>query len=176
MPVTAQRDLQGAEQFLGVQAPGGVGAAAVHEDAHAIAGQALGRQQKPGQVAFLAGIGGPVDVHRHGRRLQARAQGLGEACQFLCTFFLVPQQHQEGAELGILDLLIEQHAHGIAGFFAGQAAGAALAFAEDAHELGEWVLGRGFGGQRAVVGHMQLVGLGRPASLAASLAGVPLNR
>jgi hypothetical protein len=49
--------------------------------------------------------------------------------------------------------------------------GAALAFAENPHELGERVFGGRFEGQRWVVGHKQFVGLGRPASFAASLAG-----
>ncbi|MCY1416913.1 hypothetical protein D9M71_324300 [compost metagenome] len=85
--------------------------------------------------------------------MQAFAQGLGEAGHFLRAFFLVAQQHQEGAELGVLDLVVEHHAHGGAGFFARQVAGATLAFAEDPHELGERVLGRRFEGQRWVVGH-----------------------
>ncbi|MCY1399877.1 hypothetical protein D9M71_149450 [compost metagenome] len=176
LPVTAEWNLQSIEQLLGVKTPGGMGATTVHEGAHAVACQAFGSQQEPGQMTFLAGIGRPVDVHRHGRRLQALAQGLGEACELFGAFFLVPQQHQKRTELSVFDRFIEQHAHGFAGFFAGQAAGAALAFAEDAHELRERVFGRGFGDQGAVVVHMQLVGLGRPASLAASLAGVPLNK
>src|SRR5690606_34172713 len=85
-------------------------------------------------------------------------------------FLLVSQQHEEGAELGVLDLAVEQHAHGLAGFLAGHAARAALALAEDAHELGEGVFRWGD------EVHRQFVGFGRPASLAASLAGVPLNR
>jgi hypothetical protein len=126
-------------------------------------------------MTFLAGVGRPVQIHRQCRRLQAFAQGFGEPGHFFGAFFLVPQQHQEGAELGFFDLFIEQHAHGGAGFFASQVAGAAFAFAEDSHELGEWMFGRGFKGQRWIVGHKQFVGLGRPASFAASLAGVPLN-
>ena len=85
------------------------------------------------------------------------------------------QQHQEGAELGVLDLFVKQHAHGFTGFLAGEVARAALAFAEDAHELRKRVFGGGFQDQGSKVGHKQFVGLGRPASLAASLAGVPLN-
>ena len=56
-----------------------------------------------------------------------------------------------------------------------QAAGTALAFAEDAHKRRKGMFGGSFGDQRGKVGHKQFVGLGRPASLAASLAGVPLN-
>ena len=82
--------------------------------------------------------------------------------------------------MSVFDTTFQQQGHRRTGFLAAQAAGAALAFAEDAHEFGERVLGRGVQGQRARfgewLGHMQLVGLGRPASLAASLAGVPLNR
>ena len=99
----------------------------------------------------------------------ARTHRLGEAGQFLGAFLLVPQQHQKGSQLAVFGFVIEQHAHGFAGFFAGQVARAALALAEDAHELGEGV----FCWSAEV--HRQLVGLGRPASLAASLAGVPLN-
>ncbi|MNM91578.1 hypothetical protein D3C81_1038810 [compost metagenome] len=62
-PVAAQWDLQQFEQLFGVHAPGGVGAAAVHQDAHAVVGQAFGRQQVPRQVTLLAGVGGPVQVH-----------------------------------------------------------------------------------------------------------------
>lgn len=41
-PVVAERDLQRRQQLFAVQASGGMRAAAVHEDAHAMAGQALG--------------------------------------------------------------------------------------------------------------------------------------
>ncbi|MNP07408.1 hypothetical protein D3C76_994290 [compost metagenome] len=128
-PVAAQRDLQQVEQLLAVHAPGGVCAAAVHQDAHAIAGQALGRQQVPGQVALFAGVSGPVQVHRNARRLQVGAQGLGEAGQLFGAFFLVAQQHEEGPQLGVFDLAFQQQGHGRAGLFTGQAARAALAFA-----------------------------------------------
>ena len=100
---------------------------------------------------------------------QARANRLGEAGQLLGAFLLVPQQHEKGAQLGILGLAIEQHAHGFAGFPAGQIASTALAFTQDADKYGKGMFGRSF------KDHMQFVGLGRPASLAASLAGVPLN-
>ena len=146
IPVAAQRNLQQVEQLLGVQAPRGMRTAAMHQDTHAVCCQALGRQQEPGQVTFLARVAWPVEVDLHWRRLQALAQGFGEACQFLGALFLVPQQHQERTQLGFFDLLVEQHAHGLTGFFAGQAASAALAFAKDAHKLGERVLSRGFEG------------------------------
>ncbi len=142
LPVATQRNLQGFQQLFGVQPACGMGAAAVHQDFHAVLGQ----------------------------------EGFGEAGEFLRAFFLVPQQHQEGAELGVFDLPVEQHAHGFAGFLAVQAAGTPLALAEDAHELRKRMFLGCFGDQRRVVGHRQFVGLGRPASLAASLAGVPLNR
>src|SRR3546814_12368971 len=74
-----------------------------------------------------------------------------------------------------LDLRVQHSSHGLPRFLAGQVAGAAFAFAEDAHKLGERMFGRGLKSQRWEVGHKQFVGLGRPASLAASLAGVPLN-
>jgi len=148
----------------------------VQQHAHAVLRQAFGRQQVPGQVTLLARVGGPVDVHVQGRGVQALADGFGETGQFLRAFFLMPQQHQECTQLSVFDLFVDQHAHGFPGFFAGQAAGATFALAENANELGKRVLGGCFGGQRGEVGHMQLVGLGRPASLAASLAGVPLNR
>ncbi len=140
------------------------------EDAHAVVRQALGGQQIPGQVAFLAGIAWPVEVDRDSRCLHALAYGLGEACQLFGTFFLMAQQHEESTQLSVLDLAVEQHAHGLAGFFACQVAGATLAFAENAHEGGERMFCWGFDV------HRQLLGFGSPASLAASLAGVPLNR
>ncbi|MCY1429429.1 hypothetical protein D9M71_453460 [compost metagenome] len=175
LPVTAQRDVQFAQQLLAVQASGRVGAAAVHENPHAVLRQALGRQQIPRQVPLLAGIGRPVQIHCHCRRIQAFAQGFGETRHLLEAFFLVPQQHQECAELGFLDLFIEHHAHGFAGLDPGQVTSAALAFAKDPYELGERMLGGRFECQCWVIGHKQFVGLGRPASFAASLAGVPLN-
>lgn len=76
----------------------------------------------------------------------------------------------------VFDLALKQQSHGRAGLLTGQATGAALAFAEDAHEFSEGMFGRGLQSEWTSDGHMQLVGLGRPASLAASLAGVPLNR
>src|SRR3990167_11166092 len=120
-------------------------------------------------MTFLAGIAGPVQVDRNGRRLQALAHRLGKAGHLLGTFLFVSEQHQEGAELGVLGLAVEQHAHGFTGFLSAQVARAALAFAEDAYELGKRVFRRG---DKV---HRQFVGLGRPASLAASLAGAPLN-
>lgn len=123
----------------------------------------------------FAGVGRPVDINVQRRRIQAFAHRFGKPGEFFRAFFLVPQQHQEGAELGVFDFFVEQHAHGLTGFFAGEVARAALAFAQDAHELRKRVFGRGLKGQRGKIGHKQFVGLGRPASLAASLAGVPLN-
>ena len=108
--------------------------------------------------------------------MQTFAHRIGEACELIRAFFLVPQQHQESAELGVFDFFIEHHAHGFPGFGAGHVARAALALAENTNEGRKRVLGRGFGGEGGEIGHRQLVGLGRPASLAASLAGVPLNR
>ena len=175
LPVAAQWNLQLTQQLFGVQPAGRMGTAAVHENPHAVLRQALGGQQVPRQVAFFPGIGGPVEIHRQCWRVEPLAQGLGEAGELLRAFFLVAQQHQERTELGVLDFLVEQHAHGFPGFFARQAAGAALAFAEDPHKRRKGVFGGSFGDQRGEVGHKQFVGLGRPASLAASLAGVPLN-
>ncbi|MNE47502.1 hypothetical protein D3C80_1419120 [compost metagenome] len=123
-------------------------------------------------MALLAGVGRPVQIQQSRRHVEALAHRLGETGQFLGAFFLVAQQHQEGAELHFLGLAVEQHAHGLAGFLAGQVARAALALAENAHELGEGM----FCGSHQIRGrHMQFVGLGSPASLAASLAGVPWN-
>ena len=170
LPAVTARDIQLLQQLLGIHTACGMGAATVHEDAHAAGGQRLGRQQVPGQVAFFTGIARPVQVDLNIGGGESWADGLGEAGELLSALFLMSQQHQEGAELGVLDLAVEQQAHGFAGLLAGQAAGAALALAENAHELGEGV----FGGRDQV--HRQLVGFGRPASLAASLAGVPLNR
>ncbi|MNF90687.1 hypothetical protein D3C84_732650 [compost metagenome] len=90
IPVTAQRDLQQLKHLLGVQASGGVGAAAVQQDAHAVGGQALGGKQVPGQVALLAGVARPVEVHRDLRCVQTLTQRFGEAGQFLRAFLLVP--------------------------------------------------------------------------------------
>src|SRR5690606_3327354 len=108
--------------------------------------------------------------HGKGGRLDAFANGFGETGEFFGAFLLVTQQHQEGTELGVLDLAVEQHTHGFAGFLAGQIACAALALAANPHEDGEGVF------CWRDDAHMQLLGFGRPASLAASLAGVPLNR
>ena len=69
----------------------------------------------------------PVDSRL--RRLHPLAYRFGESGQLFGAFFLVPQQHEEGAELGLLDLAVEQHAHGFAGFFTRQVAGATFAFA-----------------------------------------------
>src|SRR5690606_5221267 len=118
------------------------------------------------QMASLAGTAGPVQVARDRRRLDPGANRLGDAGHFLGAFLLVAQQHQEGAELHLLDAAIEQHAHGVTGLLAGQVAGAALTLAEDADVLGEEMFGS----------HMQFVGFGRPASLGARLAGAALNR
>ncbi|MNN49790.1 hypothetical protein D3C81_1643400 [compost metagenome] len=123
-------------------------------------------------MTFLAGIARPVQIERDAGGRQALAYRLGEPRQLLGAFLLVPQQHEEGAKLDLLGLAVEQHAHGLAGFLAGQAARAALALAEDAHELGERVFSGSHQGRGR---HMQFVGLGSPASLAASLAGVPWN-
>ncbi|MCY1531985.1 hypothetical protein D9M68_672270 [compost metagenome] len=170
LPVLAEGDVQQLQELLAVEPPGGVGAAAMQENAQAAVGQGLGGEQVPGQVALLAGVARPVEVDGDFRCLVALAEGLGEARQFLGVLLLVPQQHEEGAELGVFHLAIEEHAHGIAGLLACHVAGAALAFAEHADELGEGVF------RRCDEVHRQLVGLGRPASLAASLAGAPLNR
>ena len=120
-------------------------------------------------MALLAGIAGPVDIRRKATCRQALTHGLGEAGQLLGALLLVPQQHEKGPKLGILGLAIEQHPHSLTGFRAGQVASAALAFAKDADKYGKGMFGRSF------KDHMQFVGLGSPASLAASLAGVPLN-
>jgi hypothetical protein len=127
-------------------------------------------------MALLAGVGRPVQVDGQRRGLQALTQREREAGQLFGAFFLVSKQHQEGTELRFFHLAVEQHAHRLSGFLASEVAGTALALAQHAHELCERVLLRCFKRKCRVVGHMQLVGLGRPASLAASLAGVPLNR
>src|SRR5690606_11072196 len=93
-----------------------------------------------------------------------------KAGHFLGAFLFVTQQHEERSQLGVLGAPIQQHAHGLVSFGARQATRAALALAEDANELGKGMF------NSSQIGHMQLVGFGRPASLAASLAGVPLKR
>ncbi|MNP57881.1 hypothetical protein D3C76_1527480 [compost metagenome] len=71
IPITAQRDLQQRQDLFAVQSPGGVCATAMHQDAHAVGGQAFGCEQVPGQVALLAGVGWPVQVYSNRRSLHA---------------------------------------------------------------------------------------------------------
>ncbi|KAF1068201.1 MAG: hypothetical protein GAK45_01428 [Pseudomonas citronellolis] len=125
------------QQLFGIQAPGSVCAAAVQQDASTAGGQTFGGQQEPRQMAFLAGVAGPVQVHGNILRGQTGAYGIGEAGELFRAFLLVPQEHEEGTELGLFHLLIEDHAKGGAGFLASHAARAALALAENAHVLGE---------------------------------------
>nr|GFA76659.1 hypothetical protein [Tanacetum cinerariifolium] len=176
LPVAAQRDAQQLQQLLTVKAAGGMRTAAMHQHSHPILRQAFGREQVPRQMTLLAGVGRPVDVYAELGCVQAFAHGFGKARQFIRALFLVPQQHEKRAELGVLDFFIEHHAHCFSGFGAGHVASAAFTFAQDTYEGCERVFVRGLGDEGGVVGHRQLVGFGRPASLAASLAGVPLNR
>ncbi len=169
-PVCAVGNAQALQVLFRIDPPGRVQAATVQQDAVPTLGQSLRRQEEPGVMAFLARIAGPIQVDWQARGVIACAEGFGETRQFFGAFLLVPQQHQEGAELGLFHFAVQQHAHGIASFIPGQATGAAFTFAEDADELGERVFGRGCGR------HRQFVGRGRPASLAASLAGAPLKR
>ena len=143
------------------------GATAVHEDAHAVGCQAPGCEQVPGQVAFLASVAWPVQVDSRLRRLHPLAYRFGESGQLFGAFFLVPQQHEEGAELGLLGLAVEQHAHGFAGFFTRQVAGATFALAEDAHIHGEGVFGR------SLEDHRQLLGFGSPPAWRPVWLGCP---
>ena len=96
-PVAAQRNVQFVEQLLAVKAPGRMSTCAMHQDAHAVLGQAFCRKQVPRQMAFFARVGGPVEINRNVRRRQSFPDRIHKTGQLLRAFLFVPEQHQEGA-------------------------------------------------------------------------------
>ena len=162
------------QRLFGVQAPGGMAIGAVDEYPVTGLHQQQYRQDVPGVLVFLAGITGPVQVHRQGRRRgHLGAAGLHETRQFGARFLLYPQQHQERAHLHRLGLAAQDHGERLLRLGPAEGAAAALALAENTDEGGEGVLHRRLLEVLGVhVDSLQaVIGFGQAGELAAQLGG-----
>jgi hypothetical protein len=135
-------DAQRREHVLGVDASGGMAAGPVHEHLDAVAGQEQRGEKVPRQLALLACVRRPVQVHcgrirGQRERLPRRTHRAGDL--FGCLL-LDPHQHEEGAELDRFHLISEDHPHRLVRLVLAQATGAMPPLAEDANILCERML------------------------------------